>query len=86
MDEEGRSDNVLDLLTGNSASDVEVLSVNSSDDVVDSLLVYENSRIAGLGEELGDVLLGGIRGYTLKVYSVGENVLSLLVRELDGVL
>ena len=83
--ENGRGDERLQRGLGDTGGYVKVLLVDDAHDVVDALTVNQQTGELGFGEDLGNLLLGGVQGDGLNIHPVGEDIFHLQVVELNGV-
>ena len=85
MDVEGRGDQIIKRLVGKALGGEDVLGMDDAHDLVDAVLVDQQTGEAGFLEEPTDLLHGGLNVKALQVYAVGEDILGLLLGEVDGV-
>ena len=85
MDEQGRGDQLLQGLVGEALGGEDVLGMEDAHDLVDAVLVDQQTGEAGFLEELTDLLHGGLDVEALQIHAVGQDILGLLLGEVDGV-
>ena len=85
MDEQGRRDQFLQGLVGKTLGGKHVLGMENAHDLVDALLVNQQTGEAGLLEDLTDLLHGSLDVKALQIHAVGQDILGLLLGEVDGV-
>ena len=59
--------------------------MNNAHNVVDILAVYENTGVARVGKDGGNLLLGGFRGYRLEFNTGRQNTLHVAVGKFQGI-
>ena len=85
MDEQGRGNELIQSLIGETFGGEYVLGVDDAHDLVNAVLVDQQAGEAGLFKELSDLLHGGLHVEALEVNAVGEDILGLQLGEVDGV-
>ena len=85
MDVDGRGDELFQGLVGQTLGGEDILGVDNAHDLIDAVLVDQETGEAGLLKELADLLHGGLDVKALQIHAVGEDVLGLLLGEVDGV-